>query len=245
MKRLYCMIFIFALFIAASAHLASAQKARRAAAKIEYLNPKLVPATGAREEDFVPQGWERREHSDVEDADLNGDGIADTAIIVTDKQNTAEPALIVLFGTKDGKWTLAGVAPRLIAGAGLNTFGISDGPQMKIEKGVLKVYQMVVFNGLNDAEEYTHLFRYDPQTHRFWLIGAEYESYSRNEAHDSLKVSDNYLTNESISTVTHYRNNKAAGSTVKRSNLKPVKIYLENAEVDESKVGPFSIAHAK
>jgi hypothetical protein len=137
----------------------------------------------------------------------------------------------------------AGVATRLITPGGLDTFGMSDGPQMVITKGVLSVYQMVVFNGLKDSEDYTHRFRFDPQTGRFILIGADYKSYSRGDAHDSLLVSENYLTDEGISTVTHYRNYKAVGSEVKRKRLARATIFLEDAEIDNSKVNSFSIAH--
>lgn len=244
MKQLCCFLFFIALFCCATAGHDFAQKARHAAPKIKYLDPSRVPLTGERVEDFVPSGWAHREHSDMsENWDLNGDDVPDTAIIITDEKDEAQPALVVLFGTKDGKWRRAGVATHLITAGGLETFGMSDGPQMEIKKGVLSVYQMIVFNGLKDSEDYTYRFRYDPQTRRFLLIGADYKSYSRGDAHDSLLVSENYLTDESISTVTHYRNYKAAGSDVKRKRLARAKIFLEDAEIDDSKVNSFSIAH--
>ena len=199
---------------------------------------------GEKVEDFVPSGWAHREHSDMaEDWDLNGDDVPDTAIVITDEKGDAQPALIVLFGTKDGRWQRGGMATHLITAGGLETFGMSDGPQMEIKKGVLSVYQMVVFNGLKDSEDYTHRFRFDQQTRRFILIGADYKSYSRGDAHDSLLVSENYLTDEGISTVTHYRNYKAVSSDVKRKTLARARIFLEDAEIDNSKVNSFSIAH--
>ena len=246
MKRLCCLLFLVAIFCCATPRHNYAQKARHAAPKINYLDSSRVPLTGEKVEDFVPTGWSHREHSDMaENWDLNGDDVPDTAIIITDEKDEAQPALIVLFGTKDGKWRQAGVATHLITAGGLETFGMSDGPQMEIKKGVLSVYQMIVFNGLKDSEDYTHRFRYDPRSDRFLLIGADYKSYSRGDAHDSLLVSENYLTDESISTVAHYRNYKAAGSDVKRKRLARAKIFLEDAEIDDSKVNSFSIAHAE
>jgi len=244
MKRLCCLLSFIALFCSAMASHDFAQKARRTIPKINYLDPSTVPLTGEKVEDFVPSGWTHRDHSDMaENWDLNGDDVPDTAIIITDERGDAQPALIVLFGTKDGRWQRAGVATHLITAGGLETFGMSDGPQMEIKRGVLSVYQMVVFNGLKDSEDYTHRFRFDPQRRRFILIGADYKSYSRGDAHDSLLVSENYLTDESISTVTHYRNYKAAGSEVKRTRLARATIFLEDAEIDNSKVNSFSIAH--
>ena len=245
MKRLSCLLFLIALFSSAIPRHNFAQKARHAVPKISYLDASRVPLTGEKVEDFVPSGWLHREHSDMEDGDLNGDDVPDTAIIITDDKDYTQPALIVLFGTKDGKWRRAGVATHLITASGLETFGMSDGPQMEIKKGVLNVYQMTVFNGLKDSEDYTHRFRYDPGTDRFLLIGADYKSYSRGDAHDSLLVSENYLTDESISTVTHYRNYKTTGSDVKRKRLAGAKIFLEDAAIDDSKVNSFSIAHAE
>ena len=246
MKQLCCLLFLIALFCGATPRHNYAQKTRHAVPKISYLDASRVPLSGEKVEDFVPSGWSHREHSDMaDDGDLNGDGVSDTAIVITDDKADAEPALVVLFGTKDGKWRRAGVATQLITAGGLETFGMSDGPQMDIRKGVLSVYQMTVFNGLKDSEDYTHRFRYDPRTDRFVLIGADYKSYSRGDAHDSLLVSENYLTDESISTVTHYRNYKAAGSDVKRQRLARAKIFLEDAKIDDSKVNSFSIAHAE
>src|SRR5205809_97297 len=244
MRRLSCLLLFIALFCCARARHDFAQTARPAAPKIEYLNPSRIPLTGKTVEDFVPSGWAHREHSDMaEDWDLNGDDVPDTAIVITDEKDDAQPALIVLFGTKDGRWQRAGMATHLITAGGLETFGMSDGPQMEIKKGVLSVYQMVVFNGLKDSEDYTHRFRFDQQTRRFILIGADYKSYSRGDAHDSLLVSENYLTDEGISTVTHYRNYKAVSSDVKRKTLARARIFLEDAEIDNSKVNSFSIAH--
>jgi hypothetical protein len=246
MKRLCCLLFLVAIFCCATAHDNFAQKARHATPKIKYLDPSRIPLTGEKVEDFVPAGWAHREHSDMaENWDLNSDDVPDTTIIITDEVGDAQPALVVLFGTKDGKWRRAGVATRLITPGGLETFGMSDGPQMEIKKGVLNVYQMIVFNGLKDSEDYIHRFRYDPQTQRFLLIGADYKSYSRGDAHDSLLVSENYLTGDSISTVTHYRNYKASGSDVKHQRLAHSKVFLEDAEIDDSKVNSFSIAHAE
>ncbi len=222
------------------------QSANNAASKVAYLEMDRIPLKGNKVDDFVPSGWSHLEHSDMsENWDLNGDDVPDTAIIITDEQGDIQPALVVLFGTKDGKWRRGGVAARLITAGGLETFGMSDGPQMEIKKGVLTVYQMTVFNGLNDSEDYTHRFRYDPQTQRFILIGADYKSYSRNDAHDSLLVSENYLTNESITTITHYRKYKVVGTDVKRKKLSQPRIFLEDAEIDDSKVSSFSITHAK
>jgi len=241
----FCSLLLIVLFGCASARPdVAAQKTRGAAPKIQYLDPTRVPLTGATIADFVPSGWAHREHSDMaENSDLNGDQLPDTAIILTDEKGDALPALVVLFGTRDGQWRRAAVATHLITPSGLETFGMSDGPQMEIKKGVLIVYQMVVFNGLKDSEDYTHRFRYDPQTLRFILIGADYKSYSRGNAHDSLQVSENYLTDQSVSTVTHYRNYKAAGSDVQRKTISRTRIFLEDAEIDDSKVNAFSIAH--
>ena len=244
MRRLSCLVLVIALFCSVTARHDFAQTARQAAPKIEYLDPSRIPLTGEKVEDFVPSGWAHREHSDMaEDWDLNGDDVPDTAIVITDEKGDAQPALIVLFGTKDGRWQRAGMATHLITAGGLETFGMSDGPQMEIKKGVLSVYQMVVFNGLKDSEDYTHRFRFDPKRRRFILIGADYKSYSRGDAHDSLLVSENYLTDEGISTVTRYRNYKAVGSEVKRKTLAGARIFLEAAEIDNSKVNSFSIAH--
>ena len=244
MKRLCSLHILIALFCCATASHDFAQKAPPTVPQIKYLDPSSVPLKGEKVEDFVPSGWTHREHSDMaEDGDLNGDDVPDTAFVMVEEKDDAQPALLVLFGTKDGKWQRAAVATRLITPGSLDTFGMSDGPQMEIKRGVLSVYQTIVFNGLKDSEDYRHRFRFDPQTLHFVLIGADYKSYSRADAHDSLLVSENYLTNESISTLTHYRNYKALGSKVTRKTLPHTMIYLEDAEIDDSKVNAFSIAH--
>jgi hypothetical protein len=109
MKRLCCLLLFITLFCGASARHSFAQKARHAAPKMEYLDPSRIPLTGAEVEDFVPSGWAHREHSDMaEDWDLNGDDVPDTAIVITDEKGDAQPALVVLFGTKEGKWRAPG-----------------------------------------------------------------------------------------------------------------------------------------
>ena len=168
-----------------------------------------IPLQGNTYRDFIPKGWEIRTAGDsVEESeefasgDLNGDGKDDVAFILNsvNKDSDYPPTLVILLTTPSGKLRRAGVNDQLINGGSYDTFGVSTPPFLEIKKGVLSTHQQFVSNGLNDLDGFDHHFRLDAQSDRFVLIGADSEYNDRTLKHSGLRISDNYLTSERITT---------------------------------------------
>ncbi|TDU32775.1 hypothetical protein DFR24_2179 [Panacagrimonas perspica] len=124
------------------------------------------------------------------DADLNGDGIVDTAFI----GGTEEKRLLkVMLGYKDEfDW---GHAP---AGE-LELDSYPLGPAtLSVKKGVLVVEDLT---GGTTATSATYRYRYDAKlpVPGMRLIGLDAENYSRTNSHDSFKISWNLLSGAFVS----------------------------------------------
>jgi hypothetical protein len=193
-----------------------------------------VPATGARPQDFVPSGWKIAAHVE---GDLNGDGRTDHALqlvneetpderSVTDSAPEAHALLILL--ADGGNLRRAGLATMLLAPI-VPQYSLD----MKIRSdGVLVVMQDY---GMSDVVSLKHLFRYEPRTGRFLLIGRDVFIYTRPLRDDTVKTSENYLNGSRVITTGHFRRNaETVRETTKREQMERQQIYLE--EVDEDPV---------
>jgi hypothetical protein len=195
------------------------------------LDAEKIPASGASPQSFVPPGWKIAARAE---GDLNGDGRADQVVqLVTadtpdDRSDTdAAPeahALLILLA-EGGGLRRAGLATKLL---------VPVAPQyslnLNIKNGVLVVKQDY---GMSDVINLTHLFRHDPQTGRFLLIGREVFTYTRPLSGDTVKTSENYLTGARLITTGHFR--RGAGTvreTTEREQIERRKVYFE--DVDEN-----------
>ena len=98
---------------------------------------------------------------------------------------------------------------------------------VKVEKGVINVFQAQGNNASNMSNE-SYLFRYEPSTSRFQLIGADYVG-SGGPDH-IVKESTNYLTGERKTT-----RSKGKKDVTTPTKADKTKIYLE--DVDNDKMG--------
>lgn len=190
-----------------------------------------IPKTGSMPQNFVPSGWEIAARAE---GDLNGDGRADqvlqlvTADTPTDRSaSDAAPeahSLLILL-TDGGAFRRSGVATKLL---------IPIAPQysldLMIRNGVLTVKQAY---GMSDVINLTHVFRLEPETGRFLLIGRDVFTYTRPLSDDTIKTSENYLTGVRLITTGHFR--RATGTvaeTTKREQIERKKVYLEDVDTD-------------
>ena len=108
---------------------------------------KQIPQRGQLTKDFVPKGWEVYGESK---GDLNGDGISDAALTLTlpleeaeklrepsdaDDYESAPSIVVVLFGIREGGFSLYGVNGRLYP----SDSDFRSYLDNKIEKGVLVI----------------------------------------------------------------------------------------------------------
>jgi hypothetical protein len=196
------------------------------------LNTEKVAARGASPQDFVPPGWKIAERVE---GDLNGDGRMDQALqLVTadapdDSSGTAAApeaqALLVLLADGDAL-RRAGLATKL-----LTTLAPQYSVELTIKNGVLNVHQDY---GMSDVVDLKHLFRYEPGTGRFLLIGRDVFTYTRPLSDDTVKTSENYLTGVRLTTTGHFRRGVVGPETSKREQFARKKIYLEDVDEDAS-----------
>lgn len=175
-----------------------------AQAQEDGLPVKHLPSEGNSLHNFLPHGWIVEEQVN---GDLNGDGVADVASILTqDKPDFDESgakterqrALIVLFGHEKDRFILVGANDRLLQCTTCG--GVKEGVGMDIKKGVLVVSQL---SGSREYTDDTWRFRYDPQTRRLTLIGRDVEN--ADSALGTGKVeSFNYLTGLRITETYRY-----------------------------------------
>ncbi|HSU16088.1 hypothetical protein [Longimicrobium sp.] len=194
-----------------------------------------VPATGRQTHDFVPGGWKAAAEAT---GDLNGDGRADHVLHLVPagswySQGTisAAPdaqALLILLADANGRLRRAGVATKML---------VPVVPQyileLTIRNGVLIVHQNY---GMTEVQDLTHRFRRDPATGRFVLIGRDEFFYTRpQEAADSRRVSENYLTGVRLTTIGHWGSGDTARETTTRERIPRTKTDFE--AVDENDEG--------
>jgi hypothetical protein len=191
---------------------------------VSRIDKSKVPATGAKASDFVPAGWKIESEAK---GDINGDERSDNVLTVQEEKamegKQRERALIVISAQRDGSWKKAAVADRLLqcadCGGGMAEFDV------KIEKGVIHVFQAQGNNASSMSNE-TYLFRYEPATSRFLLIGADYvESGGPDKV---FQESTNFLTGKRKTT-----RPKGQKDITTRSRVEKTKIYLEDVDNDK------------
>jgi len=195
------------------------------------LDPRRVPAAGARVQDFVPSGWKIAHQVS---ADLDGDGSADRVLHLVPTADTwyepdgvsAAPsaqALVVLLAQPGGRLRRGGIATRLLQ-PNVPQWGL----QMNVRRGVLVINQNY---GMTDVTDATHRFRWNAGTQRFELIGRDRMSYHRpQEMADVVKRSENYLTGERLETIGRWHGERY-GETSRRERIPRTHAAME--DVDE------------
>ena len=169
------------------------------------LKPERLPAQAEKLQDFVPKGWQLEQQFE---GDLNKDTVPDAALVLVetmpanaDKGNPPERqrALLALLKTAEGKWSRAGVAPKLLlcTRCGGAFYGGAETPvQAEISKGVIVVHQEY---GSRNLTNQTWRLRYDAVTKQFGLIGLDVTDFDRNTGL-STQESSNFLSG--VKTVT-------------------------------------------
>jgi hypothetical protein len=209
----------FALACACAAAPVVAQQARFPAS--------AVPARGTRLPQFVPRGWRIARQAE---GDLNGDGRPDHVLHLVESGSGYDPdavmaapevhALVIVL-TDGAALRRGGVATGLLQG-GVPQWGL----QMNIRRGVLNVEQNF---GMTEVSDFTHRFRLDPATGRFLLIGCDRLFYTRpQEASDSRKVSENYLTDVRLTTEGHESTGDFDHARVKRETIPRTRVFFED-----------------
>jgi hypothetical protein len=190
-----------------------------------------IPSRGASVQAFVPAGWKA---ATVVLGDLNGDGSADRVVHLVPRNSYYDPgsitpapesqALLILLAERGGRLRRVGIATRL-----LQTIVPQWGLRLAIRRGVLVVNQNY---GMTDVADLTHRFRVEPASGRFVLIGRDQFSYHRpQELTDPVKVSENYLTGQRLTTTGHYGAGGAYRESERRERIPRTRKYFE--EIDE------------
>ncbi len=189
---------------------------------------QTAPKLDNGESAFVPKGWK------VEDkmtGDLNGDSLPDTVLQILNESNDGgeyDRSLLILFKTKDGKFTKAAEAKKVIRCSGCGGM-LGDGPaDIKIENGVLIVSQLY---GSREATDYLHRFRFEPSTKKFLLIGEDINNYDRGTGASEV-TSTNYLTGKQVVTKSQYnqKTDKEDVVSKKEKSVPKSKKYIEDVD---------------
>jgi hypothetical protein len=196
---------------------------------------RAVPARAARVQAFIPAGWKAALEVT---GDLNGDGRPDRIVHVVQTNTYYDPdaitsapesqALLILLAEPGGGWRRAAMSTRL-----LQTTVPQWGLQLTIRRGVLIVNQNY---GMTEVADVTHRFRLEPVTGRFLLIGRDQLNYHRpQELTDPVKVSENYLTGQRLTTTGHYTSGGGYRESERRESIPHTKAYFDDIdEVDEN-----------
>lgn len=195
-----------------------------------------LKASGNDAASVVPTGWE----STFKTGDLNGDGIADLAIIATpcDKEkmktrddgfvyNFNQPVLAIYWGQKDGSYKLFKQYDDVIPVREDEFLSIT--PSLDInKKGALEIsLEFFATAGSWTQPTTTHVFRY--QNGDFKLIGKDVFEYERNTG-KTVETSDNYLTRRRTVITSRIDSKK---STTKRSRLRKASLKSLGFPLDE------------
>lgn len=180
-----------------------------------------LPQQGTSLAAFVPKGWK----VDIEvSGDLNGDGVPDiAAILIEDKlDNDADDgpkhAFMVLLGTGNGKFALAGINSKLLQCKGCG--GVKEFVDIQIKKDVVVVSQM---SGSRTYTYNTWRFRYDHKLQGFVLIGLDCEDGDNVLGKKTIE-SSNYLTG--LKTIR--KGNKVTSSTIEGFTTSHQAPFLED-----------------
>jgi hypothetical protein len=194
-----------------------------------------LPDRGSTKEEFVPKNW--RIYTEAS-GDLDGDGRADVALVVTpdeddpanqtfveqDDYGPAPDIAIVLFAEADG-------FRRVGANSRLSTRNFDGRPHnVEIAKRVLVINSNF---GNSSATDVTYRFRYNESAGGLMLIGYDHEVYSRPGTEDAFHTSENYLTGVRIETVRHIDRRKKRTAVYNRETSKRSKIERYLVTFDE------------
>ena len=197
------------------------------------LKPERLPTQAEQLKAFVPTGWQIEHQLD---GDLNKDAVSDAVMVLieampanADKENPSERqrALLALFKTADGKWSRAGVAPKLLlcTRCGGAFFGVNETPvQAEIRNGVIVVHQEY---GSHNLTNQTWRLRYDAVTKQFGLIGLDITDFDRNTGL-STQESSNFLIG--IKTVTKTQMNEKGDEKILSNERKAIAKTLKPME---------------
>lgn len=169
------------------------------------------------------------------DADFNGDGKVDTAVVMRDDEHEAR-SLQVLIGYTDefnfGHDPIDGVA--------LDPYPLGSAA-LSMKKDVLVIDDLT---GGTSAISSTYRYRYDASEHRMRLIGDDVSYYSRTNNHDALEISTNRLTGLRIRKVIKLNENPAAGDDAaylpqpeQRERVDKAPIYMAESPAPDVTLG--------
>lgn len=160
------------------------------------------------------------------DADFNGDGMKDIAIV---SANDDVRVLTAFLAYADEYNT--GYEP---IGQGALDLGPLGSASLRMQKNVLVLEDLT---GGTSATSATYRFRFDAAESKMRLIGLDAEYYSRTFQHGSRKLSFNYLTGERVEQVSELgkKDDEAlVPGPEKRSKGKPRKIWLDDIPSPEA-----------
>ena len=193
------------------------------------LDVAKLPALAAKPEAFVHAGWKVEQ---VVKGDLNGDGRTDAAIKLAQIEEGREGGIggdrALVIALADGaSWKRVAVGEKILqcVDCGGAFYGVMPAPaNVTIEKGVLVIENE---HGSRSVSNSTFRFRYNATVNKFVLIGYDYVDNDRLTG-AWANESTNYMTNVRIT-----KTGKGKRSTVKRTVIKPIKIYLDAADSEE------------
>lgn len=175
------------------------------------------PATNEELAAYLPDGAEVESRID---ADFNGDGMKDIAIVSAND----EVRVLTAFLAYADEYNM-GFEP---IGQGALDVGPLGSANLRMQKNVLLVEDLT---GGTSAASSTYRFRFDPAESKLRLIGLDTEYYSRTFQHGSRKLSFNYLTGDAVEQVSELGTKEGEAlvpGPEKRSKGKPRKIWLDD-----------------
>lgn len=153
------------------------------------------------------------------DADLNGDGLLDTAYIVRVPDEWRKLGVLIGYvGEVDMGHDPAGEAQMDPYPLGAAT--------LSVKKGVLVAEDLA---GGTSAIASVYRYRYDPKERRMRLIGDDVTYYSRTNNHDSIEISTNRLTGLQIRKVNKLTDEAYVPQPEVRGKVPTTPIYMEDA----------------
>ncbi len=219
-------IFLLGLIISIFAAVSFAQVEKKA-----VFDDSGLPKTADSTKKFTPAKWEIE--TTISD-DLNNDGVADAAIVFSEK-TTGDRVLMITFKNAKGEFERVATARDVLqcTSCGGMLGGEKNTPDIKIVKGVLIINTLT---GSRESSDTTFKFRYDPKVAKFALIGYDVVENDRATG-ASTNTSTNYLTGVQITTEYQYnqKTEKDVKKSTKTDKVKTPTQYIE--DVDYSKMG--------
>ena len=151
------------------------------------------------------------------DGDFTGDGLDDVAFVAASEEKRV---LIVMAGYVDE----FDLGHESIGQAELETHPLGAA-SLNFKKGVLIVEDLT---GGTTAINALYRYRFDKTKRRMQLIGEDLTYYSRTNLHDSIKVSTNRLTGQSISQVSKLKDDGYEDQAALTKKVSSKAIYMED-----------------